>query len=71
MTKQEIDKFHTLLADYVRRHEDETLQSIGDKFGLSMAQVSVIARKHGINRGPDIRGNRVNLTPELIAELEK
>ena len=71
MTKQEIEKIHTLLADYVRRHEEETLQTIGDKFGISLPQVSVIARKAGVCRRRGVKANRVKLTPELIAELEK
>lgn len=72
MTRKETEKLHQLVAAYVSRHQEETLDQMSAKFGLSRAHISHIARKHGVKR----REGRTNttprtLTPELQAELEK
>jgi hypothetical protein len=56
---------HAKIADFVRRHPEMTYDRIGKLIGMSLAQVSLIARKHGIHRGSDVK-----LTPELARILE-
>jgi hypothetical protein len=62
---KKINELHTKIADYILRHPEKTYEEIGRIVGLSLAQISVIARKHGISRDR----TRV-LTPELMEVLE-
>ena len=47
----------TKLADYIRKHPEESFKSISEKLHCSLSTVSVIARDHGIHRKPRLMAN--------------
>jgi hypothetical protein len=59
------NEMHARVAAYVRRHPELTYAEMSKIIGLSLAQISLIARKHGIHRSTGTR-----LTPELAKILE-
>jgi DNA-binding MurR/RpiR family transcriptional regulator len=62
---KKVNELHKKIADYILRHPEKTYEEIGKVAGLSLAQISVIARKHGIDRS-----RTRMLTPELARILE-
>jgi uncharacterized protein YdbL (DUF1318 family) len=66
-TLKDIHRFHAALARHIRQHPELTYQQVSKEFGISVQQVSKIAREHGIKRRE--AGVRFRLTPELLKKL--
>jgi hypothetical protein len=68
MTYKETRKIHAKVADYIRRHPEQTYGDMSSYLGISLPMLSKIGKAHGIHRKPekspaDIQG--------LLAKLEK
>jgi hypothetical protein len=62
-----LNDMYARIGDYVRSHEYETYGQIAASLGLSRSQVSRIARRVGIRRGP---GNRAAALEAAVAVID-
>jgi DNA-binding MurR/RpiR family transcriptional regulator len=65
--RTDVEDSHRMVANYIRKHNQETWQIIANKLGISYSTVSHIAKEYGLSRRSR---NRISVSPALMAYKE-
>jgi hypothetical protein len=67
MRRSQSSLFKTKLADYIRRHPEETYAVMGQKLGISVTHLCRIGRESGLARREP---RSITVDAELLSKLE-